>query len=89
MRRREFIGLLGSTVIAWPGCSSADWSGRVWRVGILGSGPGDQDVRELEKRLGDLGYVQDKNIVLVNQVTGQASKVSRMQFYPSFPILIC
>jgi putative tryptophan/tyrosine transport system substrate-binding protein len=69
MRRREFISLLGCTVIAWPSCSSADGVGKVWRVGIVsGSGSAaDQYAKELERRLGDLGYVRDKNIVLVTQ----------------------
>jgi putative tryptophan/tyrosine transport system substrate-binding protein len=69
MRRREFISLLSATAIAWPSCSSADGVGKVWRVGIFpGSGSGaDRSANELERRLGDLGYVRDKNIILVTQ----------------------
>ena len=91
MRRREFIGLLGSTVIAWPGCSSADWSGRVWRVGILDSGPGDQTTRELEKSLADLGYAQDKNIVLVKRATEpglQGVENAILSIIPNIDLLI-
>ena len=68
MRRREFISLLGCTVIAWPSCSSADGVGKVWRVGIV-TGLGSAGLEELERRLGDLGYVRDKNIILVTQLS--------------------
>src|SRR6266853_530155 len=69
MRRREFISLLSCTVIAWPSCSSADGVGKVWRVGIVpGSGSAaDRVAKELERSLGDLGYVRDKNIIIVTQ----------------------
>jgi putative ABC transport system substrate-binding protein len=67
MRRREFIGLLGGAVIAWPGSSRADSLRRIWRVGIVQGTGTEQLARELESRLGDLGYADGKNIVLVKQ----------------------
>src|SRR5947209_3531902 len=68
MRRREFIGLLGSTVGAWPSRSNAEGIGKVWRVGIVPGPTGSEGPSKLlERRLGDLGYVRDKNIILVNQ----------------------
>ena len=67
MRRREFIGLLGGAVIAWPGSSRADSIRRIWRVGIVQGTGTEQLARELESRLGDLGYADGKNIVLVKQ----------------------
>jgi putative tryptophan/tyrosine transport system substrate-binding protein len=67
MRRREFIGLLGGAVIAWPASSRADKSGRIWRVGIVQGTGSEQLARELESRLGDLGYADGKNFVLVKQ----------------------
>jgi putative ABC transport system substrate-binding protein len=91
MRRREFIGLLGGAVIAWPGCSSADGSGRVWRVGIVGRGPGDESERELVRRLGDLGYAQDKNIVFVHQFaepSPQAFENAILAIIPNIDLLI-
>jgi putative tryptophan/tyrosine transport system substrate-binding protein len=91
MRRREFIGLLGSTVIAWPGCSRADGSGRVWRVGIVGRGPGDESERELVRRLGDLGYAQDKNIVFVHQfaeASPQGFENAILSIIPNIDLLI-
>jgi putative tryptophan/tyrosine transport system substrate-binding protein len=69
MRRREFIGLLGGTVIGWPTCSRADWTGRVWRVGIVRASGNEHQVRELERRLGDLGYVRGKNFILIDQLS--------------------
>ena len=68
MRRREFIGLLGGAAVGWPGCSSADWTGRVWRVGLVkGNAATDPFWNELERRLGELGYVDGKNIILIQQ----------------------
>jgi putative tryptophan/tyrosine transport system substrate-binding protein len=69
MKRREFIGLLGGTVIGWPTCSRADWMGRVWRVGIVRASGTEHLERELERRLGDLGYVRGKNFVLIDQLS--------------------
>ena len=67
MRRREFIGLLGGAVIAWPGSSRADSLRRIWRVGIVQGTGTEQLARELESRLGDLGYADGKNIALVKK----------------------
>jgi putative ABC transport system substrate-binding protein len=67
MRRREFIGLLGGAVIAWPGSSHADKPAKIWRVGIVQGTGTEQLAKELESRLGDLGYADGKNIVLVKQ----------------------
>jgi putative tryptophan/tyrosine transport system substrate-binding protein len=68
MKRREFIGLLsGAALIAWPSRSNANSPAKVWRVGIVYS-KAERLVRELERRLGDLGYENGKNIFLVTQV---------------------
>jgi putative ABC transport system substrate-binding protein len=68
MRRREFISLLGSTAIAWPSYSSAESTRKVWRVGIVQtSAATGRSVKELERSLVDLGYVDGKNIVLIKQ----------------------
>lgn len=69
MKRREFIGLVGGTVIGWPTRSRADWTGKAWRVGIIRASANDRDVKELERRLGELGYVRGKNIFLIDQLT--------------------
>jgi putative ABC transport system substrate-binding protein len=68
MRRREFISLLGTTAIAWPRYSSAESTGRVWRVGIVHtSAASERSASGLERGLVDLGYVDGKNIVLIKQ----------------------
>jgi putative ABC transport system substrate-binding protein len=68
MRRREFISLLGGTVLAWPSRSSAEWTGRTRRVGIIQTSAATEHlVKELERRLGDLGYVDGKNIALIKK----------------------
>ena len=69
MRRREFMGLLGGAAVGWPTYACADWTGKAWRVGIVRASANDRDVRELERRLGDLGYVNGKNVVLIDQLT--------------------
>jgi len=73
MRRREFIGLIGVATawplaVVWPSCSNAEGTGKVWRVAILPGSRGTKPAADvLEQSLGDLGYVRDKNIVLVTQ----------------------
>ena len=72
MRRRNFIGFVGRAAawplaFTWPSSSIAEGTGKVWRVGVLPGSNGERATKELEQSLGDLGYVRDKNIVLVNQ----------------------
>jgi putative tryptophan/tyrosine transport system substrate-binding protein len=66
MRRREFIALLGGTVVAWPLGAHAQRSDKVFRVGSL-------YMADAFRRFGfdkafisgmqDLGYVEGQNIV--------------------------
>jgi putative tryptophan/tyrosine transport system substrate-binding protein len=72
MRRREFIRLIGGAAVAWPVIAHGQTTNKIPRVGwiILGSPPGGvSDIfsyyESFRAGLNDLGYVQDKNLVLV------------------------
>src|SRR5438874_2025963 len=68
MRRREFMALVGGAAVAWPFGLRAQQPQK-WRVGqVLG---GTQETvghlaKALAQRLEDLGYVQGKNITILN-----------------------
>jgi putative ABC transport system substrate-binding protein len=67
MKRREFITVLGG-VAAWPLAARAQQS-KVWRIGqVLPLEAMGHLAKALERRLADLGYVQGKNITLLNIV---------------------
>jgi len=59
MRRRNFLGLLGSAVVAWP--LGAQAQSRVYRVGLLALEAGE-DASQFVSKLRDLGYVEGKNL---------------------------
>jgi ABC transporter substrate binding protein len=62
---------LGFAAIGWPGVSSnAQQTGKTWRIGqVLGGTPGSAGglAAALERQLADLGYVQGKNLLLLNR----------------------
>jgi len=68
IKRREFITLLGGAVLDWPLGASAQQTGRIARVGVLGpdlsnpvTGPGYQVfLSELRK----LGFTEGQNLVM-------------------------
>jgi putative tryptophan/tyrosine transport system substrate-binding protein len=64
MRRREFITLLGGTVIAWPLTARAQQS-KMARIGALYIGIADAESfkTNLREGLRELGYIEGKNIV--------------------------
>jgi putative ABC transport system substrate-binding protein len=65
MRRREFIGVLGSTVIGWPLTIRAQSANKIARIGFLGSATAAgsaKSVSALMEGLNALGYVEGKNI---------------------------
>ena len=68
---RQFSG----AALAWPVGAAAQQSGKVWRIGhLLPSTPTPEQAEvfahELERRLAEFGYVQDRNIVLLNRFAG-------------------
>jgi putative tryptophan/tyrosine transport system substrate-binding protein len=62
MRRREFITLLGGAVIVgWPLAASAQQVSKSYRVAFLAL-VGDEDAEIVKQRLGELGYIEGKNL---------------------------
>jgi putative ABC transport system substrate-binding protein len=88
LKRREFIKLLGGTAIAWPLVAHTQQRVKVARIGFLNLGPGSawsSRVEALRAGLRDLGWVEDKNIVIefrwaenVSQLPELAAELVRM-----------
>jgi putative tryptophan/tyrosine transport system substrate-binding protein len=73
--RRDFIRLVGGTVIAWPIVAQAQQSGGLPRIGVLmGIGEGDPEakprVEALRNGFKDLGWTEGRNIHLDYRWTG-------------------
>src|SRR5271169_2178801 len=67
MRRRYFIGLLGSAALVRPLTSRAQQAGKLPTIGYLGSAtPSTQGHLRAAfvRRLGDLGWVEGRNCVI-------------------------
>jgi putative ABC transport system substrate-binding protein len=69
MRRREFIGALGSLAMSWPLIAHAQQSTKVPRVGVLSPGsppPGDpfRQAERFEAGLRELGWQPGKTILI-------------------------
>jgi putative tryptophan/tyrosine transport system substrate-binding protein len=64
MRRRDFITLLGGAAATWSVAGRAQQVGRVWRVGSLSPASSGQNdnFKAFMQALGDLGYIDGKNI---------------------------
>jgi putative tryptophan/tyrosine transport system substrate-binding protein len=66
MRRRELLGLLGSTVAAWPLAAHAQQAGKVWRIGFLTAVSRETYSRlyaGFQQGMRELGYVEGKDFV--------------------------
>jgi len=65
VRRRELIVLLGGMAAGWPLAADAQEAGRSYRLGVIGGSARDapQNVALLEQ-LGQLGFVENKNLVI-------------------------
>jgi putative ABC transport system substrate-binding protein len=61
MRRRAFIGLLGSAATAWTLAKRAQ-AAKVYRVAYLAYA-GDQDAVIVKRRLNELGYSEGQNLI--------------------------
>ena len=69
MRRREFIGLVGSAAAAWPLAVSAQQPERVRHVGMLTTlGADDPEAQTrialFKQTLQELGWVVDRNLII-------------------------
>jgi putative ABC transport system substrate-binding protein len=67
MRRREFIGLVGSVAAAWPVAASAQQSDRMRRVGVLSGGRADDPeiqarVTAFVQALQQMGWTDGRNV---------------------------
>jgi putative tryptophan/tyrosine transport system substrate-binding protein len=75
MRRREFIRLFTSTVVAWPLVARAQQERKVATVGIMWHGGSVAEeaifLTQIQQGLKDLGYVEGRNVTLVNTFAGE------------------
>jgi putative ABC transport system substrate-binding protein len=82
MRRREFLGVLGSASIAWPVVARAQQAGPARRIGILmGGAEGDSQsvagLAALTTGLRQLGWTDGQNIRI--EIRWAAGNVERMK----------
>ena len=78
MRRREFITLLGGAAAAWPLAARAQQGERMRRTGVLLVG-GPEPMGPFREALGDLGYVEGKNIQIeVRSAQGQDTRLPEL-----------
>ena len=61
MIRREFIALLGGAAVAWPLAARAQ---QRFKIGLLDAGLGAAFSVPFIRKLGELGYVEGKNVVI-------------------------
>jgi putative tryptophan/tyrosine transport system substrate-binding protein len=77
MRRREFITLVGGGVATSTLAARAARPTRIWRVGVLHVVPVQASLTFLafRKKLGELGYVEGKNIVFAYRWSDQTQRL--------------
>src|SRR6516164_614078 len=67
MRRRDFITLIGSAVVAWPVAAHAQQADRIRRVGIFmpyakGDAENQSRIQAFKQELAKLGWAEGRNI---------------------------
>jgi putative ABC transport system substrate-binding protein len=62
MRRREFVTLIGGTVVAWPFAARAQQKGPTHLVGVLAQDPQPGLLETFRDELGNLGYAEGSSI---------------------------
>src|SRR5712672_3231936 len=73
MRRREFITFLATTALAWPIAARARAPNGVARIGFLGS---ERRLGTFRQGLGDLAYVEGRDIVIEYRSSDPADRLS-------------
>jgi putative ABC transport system substrate-binding protein len=66
MRRREFLGVLGSAAAAWPVMARAQEVGRVYRLGFMI--PGQRDAPAIVEFFDELrlnGFIEGQNLIII------------------------
>jgi ABC-type uncharacterized transport system substrate-binding protein len=65
MRRREFIALFGSAVLAWPYAAGAQQASRMAQVGVLvAESPPHPFTEAFRAGMRDVGYVEGRNVMI-------------------------
>jgi putative ABC transport system substrate-binding protein len=78
VRRRQFITLIGAGAAAWPLATRAQQGERVRRIGVLVV-RGPEPLGPFREALGDLGYVDGKNIQIeVRSAQGQDARLAEL-----------
>jgi putative ABC transport system substrate-binding protein len=78
MRRREFITLLGGAAAAWPFAARGQQPERMRRIGLL-LVAGPEPLGPFREALGNLGYVEGKNIQIeVRSAQGQDARLPEL-----------
>ena len=78
MTRRGFITLLGGGAVAWPLGAHAQQPDRVRRIGVL-VGDSLEPLGRFREGLGDLGYIDGKNIQIeVRSAGGQDTRLPEL-----------
>jgi putative ABC transport system substrate-binding protein len=75
MDRRTFVGAIVGGVLAVPVTILAQPAPRVYRLGILSLGRSGQGLDTIRARLGDLGYVEGRNLVIESRYAQQSERL--------------
>src|SRR5438067_10282167 len=85
MRRREFLGVLGGSAVAWPFAACAQQSNRMRRIGVLTNLPSDDAEAQLRNAaflqgLQALGWTVGRNL-RIDFRWGTGGDVDRLRAY--------
>ena len=94
MRRRDLIAAFCCSALGPPSSAAAQQPAKVWRIGHVLTAPperGEPFAQALERSLADRGYVQGRNIVLLNRFAGaQMDKIDEavISLLPQIDVLV-